>query len=46
MFKDKTYEVFYTTSIKLMSIKMKGKSFLVNLQTDLAYSSAVDSGHI
>jgi len=29
-----------------MSIKMKGKSFLVNLQIDLAYSSAVNSGQI
>ena len=46
VFKDKTCEVFDTTSIKLMSIKMKGKSFSVNLQTDLAYSSAVDSGQI
>jgi len=46
MFKDKTCEVFDTTIIKLMSIKMKGKSFLVNLQTDLAYSSAVNLGQI
>jgi len=46
VFKDKTCEVFDTTDIKLMSIKMKGKSFLVNLQTDLAYSSAVNSGQI
>jgi len=44
VFKDKTCEVFDTTDIKLMSIKMKGKSFSVNLQTDLAYSSAVNSG--
>jgi len=46
VFKDKTCEVFDTTDIKLMSIKMKGKSFSVNLQTDLAYSSAVNSGQI
>jgi len=43
VFKDKD-EVFDTTSIKLMSIKMKGKSFSINLQTDLAYSSVVNSG--
>jgi len=42
VFKDKTCEVFDTTDIKLMSIKMKGKSFSVNLQTNLAYSSAVN----
>jgi len=46
VFKDKTCEVFDTTGIKLMSIKMKGKIFSVNLQTDLAYSSAVNSGQI
>jgi len=46
VFKDKTCEVFDTTGIKLMSIKMKGKSFSVNLQTDLAYSSAVNSRQI
>jgi len=46
VFKDKTCEVFDTTGIKLMSIKMKGKSFSVNLQTNLAYSSAVNSGQI
>ena len=44
VFKDKTCKVFDTTGIKLKSIKMKGKSFSVNLQTDLAYSSAVNSG--
>jgi len=46
VFKDKTCEVFDTTDIKLMSIKMKDKSFSINLQTDLAYSSIVDSGQI
>jgi len=46
VFKDKTCEVFDTTDLKLMSIKRKGKSFSVNMQTDLAYSSAVDSGQI
>jgi len=46
VFKDKTCEVFDTTSIKLMSIKMKGKSFSVNLQKDLAYSFIVNSGQI
>jgi len=39
VFKDKTCEIFDSTGIKLMSIKMKGKSFLTNIQTDLAYSS-------
>jgi len=46
VFKDKTCEVFDTTDIKLMSIKMKGKSFSVNLQIDLAYSSIVNSRQI
>ena len=46
VFKDKTCEVFDTTGIKLMSIKMKGKSFSVNLQTDLVYSFTVNSGQI
>ena len=46
MFKDKTCEVFYTNDIKLMSIKMKGKSLSVNLRTNLAYSSIVNSGQI
>jgi len=46
VFKDKTCEVFDTIDTKLMSIKMKGKSFSVNLQTNLAYSSAVNSGQI
>jgi len=31
VFKDKTCEVFDSTGIKLMSIKMKGKSFLANI---------------
>jgi len=44
VFKDKTCEVFDTTDIKLMSIKMKDKSFSVNIQTDLAYSFAVEVG--
>jgi len=46
VFKDKTCEIFDTTSTKLLSVKMKGKSFSINLQTDLAYSFAVDSGQI
>ena len=46
MFKDKTCEVFDIIGFKLMSIKMKGKSLWVNLQKDLAYSSAVNSGQI
>ena len=46
VFKDKTCEVFYTTGIKLISIKMKGKSFLVNLGTDLAFSSTINLGQI
>jgi len=46
VFKDKTCEVFDTTDIKLMSIKMKGKGFSVNLRTDLAYSSTVNLGQI
>ena len=45
MFKDKTCEVFDSTGIKLMSIKMKGKSFSANIQTDLAYSSAAKVGN-
>ena len=45
MFKDKTCEVFDSTGIKLMSIKMKGKSFSTNIQTDLAYSSAAKVGN-
>ena len=44
VFKDKTCEVFDSTGIKLMSIKMKGKSFSANIQTDLAYSSAAKVG--
>jgi len=46
VFKDKTCEVFDIIGFKLMSIKMKGKSLWVNLQKDLAYSSAVNSGQI
>jgi len=46
VFKDKTCKIFDTTGIKLLSIKMKGKSFSVNLQTNLDYSSAVNSGQI
>jgi len=46
VFKDKACEVFNTTGIKLMSIKMKGKSFSVNLQIDLAYSFVDNSGQI
>jgi len=42
--KDKTCEVFDTTSIKLMSIKMNGKSFSENMQTYLAYPSTVEVG--
>jgi len=45
VFKDKTCEVFDSTGIKLMSIKMKGKSFSTNIQTDLAYSSAAKVGN-
>jgi len=45
VFKDKTCEVFDSTGIKLMSIKMKGKSFLANIQTDLAYSSTAKVGN-
>ena len=45
MFKDKTCEVFDSTDIKLMSIKMKGKSFSAYIQTDLAYSSADKVGN-
>jgi len=45
VFKDKTCEVFDSTGIKLMSIKMKGKSFSANIQTDLAYSSAAKVGN-
>ena len=45
MFKDKTCEVFDSTGIKLMSIKMKGKSFSTNIQTDLAYSSMTKVGN-
>jgi len=45
VFKDKIFEVFDTTDIKLMSIKMKGKIFLANIQTDLAYSSAAEVGN-
>jgi len=42
VFKDKTCEVFDTIDIKLMTIKMKGKSFTTNIQTDLAYSSVAE----
>jgi len=45
VFKDKTCEVFDSTDIKLMSIKMKGKSFSANIQTDLTYSSAAKVGN-
>jgi len=45
VFKDKTWEVFDTTGIKLISIKMKGKNFSANIQTDLAYSFAVEVGN-
>jgi len=45
VFKDKTCEVFDTTNIKLMSIKMKDKSFSANIQTNLAYSSATEVGN-
>ena len=45
VFKDKTCEVFDTTGIKLISIKMKGKSFLANIQIDLAYSSTAEVGN-
>jgi len=45
VFKDKTCEIFDTTGIKLMSIKMKGKSFLTNIQIDLAYSCVVEVGN-
>jgi len=45
VFKDKTCEVFDSIGIKLMSIKMKGKSFSANIQTDLAYSSAAKVGN-
>jgi len=45
VFIDKTCEVFNTTDIKLMSIKMKDKSFSANIQTDLAYSSAAKVGN-
>jgi len=44
VFKDKTCEVFDSTNIKLMSIKMKDKSLSANIQTDLAYSSATEVG--
>jgi len=44
VFKDKTCEVFDSTGIKLMSIKMKGKSFSANIQTNLAYSSTTEVG--
>jgi len=46
VFKDKTCEVFDTTGTKLLTLKMKGKTFFINLQTDLAYSSATDSGQM
>jgi len=42
VFEDKTYEIFDTIGIKLLSVKVKGKSFSVNLQTELAYSSVAD----
>ena len=45
VFKDKTCEVFDSTDIKLMSIKMNGKSFSTNIQTDLAYSYAAKVGN-
>jgi len=45
VFKDKTCEVFDSIDIKLMSIKMKDKSFSTNIQTDLAYSSAAKVGN-
>ena len=46
MFRDKTCEVLYTIDIKLMSIKMKGKNFSTNMQTDLAYSFRAELGQI
>jgi len=44
VFKDKTCEVFDTTDIKLMSIKMKDKSFSTDIQTNLAYSFMAEVG--
>jgi len=46
VFKDKTCEIFYTNGTKLLSVKMKRKSFLANMLTDLAYTSTVDPGQI
>jgi len=46
VFKDKTCKIFDTTSTKLLSVKMKGKSFLANMQTEFSYSSVADWGQI
>ena len=46
MFKDKTCEVFDTTNIKLMLIKMKGKSFSVTCKQILLTLLTVNSGQI
>jgi len=45
VFKDKTCEIFDLTGIKLMSIKMKGKSLSANIQTDLSYASTAKVGN-
>ena len=46
VFKDKTCEIFDTNDIKILSVRMKGKSFPANMQTDLAYPSVADHGQL
>jgi len=46
VFKDKTCEIFDTNDIKILSVRMKGKSLPANMQTDLAYPSVADHGQL
>jgi len=46
IFKDKMCEVLDKSGTKLLTVKMKGKSFLANMQTDVAYTSAANTGQL